>query len=82
MMQKKKKDWYLAILITLAIHWLAVGRCGSTVHSNASIAGKSGHGELVGEWVQAIFISGQDSNRFQTGQQTGRLQLPVQETEH
>lgn len=68
--------------ITSALHRLALGSCDSAVHSNASIAGKSGHGGVVDEWIQAVFVSGQDSNRFQTGQEAGGLQLPVQETEH
>lgn len=68
--------------ITLALHRLAVGRCGCTNHCDAGVAGKSGHGRAADEGIQAMFVSGQDSNCFQTGQLTGGLQLPVQETEH
>lgn len=50
--------------ITLALYRLAVGRCGSAGHSDASIAGESGHGRATDEGIQAVFVSGQDANCF------------------
>lgn len=50
--------------ITLALHQLAVGGCGSTAHGNAGIAGECGHGRAADEGIQAVFVSGQDPNCF------------------
>lgn len=50
--------------ITLALHGLAVRRCGSAGRGDAGVAGQSGHGRVADEGVQAMFVSGQDSNGF------------------
>ena len=50
--------------ITLVLNRLAVSRCSSISQGNASVAAESGHGRVVDEGMQAIFVSGKNSNCF------------------
>ena len=54
----------LLIGITLALTWLAVSSCSSIRQGDASVAAESGHGRVVDEGMQAIFVSGKNSNCF------------------
>lgn len=53
------------------------GRCEDTC-----VTGQSGQGGAFDERAETVFVSGQDSDGFQTGELTAGLYVPVEKTEY
>lgn len=57
--------------------WGGGSRC-----EDACVAGQRGQGRAADEGTETVFVSGQDSDGFQTGELAAGLDIPAEDTEH
>lgn len=67
------------IALTLAVCRVSTGRAGC---QDTRVTSQRGHSRAGHEGAQTVFVSGQDSDGFQTGELTAGLHVLVEKTEY